>query len=268
MQSETAGALSCFPRLDLCCTPSLKATHSPRKVLRFTFEKPMVRLRQETSTAEQPKKAQRTEQQADDKVTDIKDNAEAAGEGVDIEKQGSEIRVTKQSGEQIYIGFDKGDKDRSKPGRVISDDPSRYPDRTQTTGGWSGGEKGLAAFIEVKLLASKIPASICKMLPSTGNSRSIMWKYNLSVQKQAPNKDTDCTMLSCSACNPSRQQHVAMLVHLEIANLRLLLQEEQQKMSASKAVVPEDQREAQKAGNKPTVVSKDGDTIYLGFDKG
>ncbi|DBA99997.1 TPA: hypothetical protein ACH3X1_013864 [Trebouxia sp. C0004] len=148
--------------------------------------------RPETSTAEQPKKAELTEQQADDKVTDIKDNAEAAGEGVDIEKQGSEIRVTKQSGEQIYIGFDKGDKDRSKPGRVISDDPSRYPDRTQTTGGWSGGEKGLAAFIE----------------------------------------------------------------------------EEQQKLSANKAVVPEDQREAQKAGNKPTVVSKDGDTIYLGFDKG
>jgi hypothetical protein len=59
-----------------------------------------------------------------------------------------------------------------------------------------------------------------------------------------------------------------MLVHLDIANLRLLLQEEQQKMSANKAVVPEDQREAQKAGNKPTVVSKDGDTIYLGFDKG
>ena len=39
-------------------------------------------------------------------------------------------------------------------------------------------------------------------------------------------------------------------------------------MAADKAVIPEDQKEAQKAGNKPTVVSKDGDTIYLGFDKG
>lgn len=48
----------------------------------------------------------------------------------------------------------------------------------------------------------------------------------------------------------------------------LLLQEEQKKMAADKAVIPEDQKEAQKAGNKPTVVSKDGDTIYLGFDKG
>jgi len=105
------------------------------------------------STAEQSREAApaigRTEQQADDKVTEIMESAEAADEGVEIEKQGSEVRVTKEDGEQIYIGFDKGNKDRSKQGRVISDDPSKYPDRTQTTGGWSGGEKGLAAFIEV-----------------------------------------------------------------------------------------------------------------------
>ena len=108
---------------------------------------------QEVSTAERSKEAEpatgRSEQQADDQVTDIKDEAKAAGKDVEVEKQGSEIKVTKESGEQIYIGFDKGDKDRSKPGRMISDDPSRYPDRTQTTGGWSGGEQGLAAFIEV-----------------------------------------------------------------------------------------------------------------------
>ncbi len=268
MQSETAGALSCFPRLDLFCTLSLKATHFLWKSPRCTFGKTLVRLRQETSTAEQPKKAGRTEQQAADKVTDIKDKAEAAGKDVDIEKQGNEVIVTKQSGEQIYIGFDKGAKDRSGPGRVISDDPSRYPDRTQTTGGWSGGEKGLAAFIEVKPPALKCRqhhAVCCPTLETTESScGSTICQHN----SKAPNKDTHCTMLSCSACNPSRQQHVAMLAPFGIANLRLLLQEEQQKMSASKAVVPEDQREAQKAGNKPTVVSKDGDTIYLGFDKG
>lgn len=108
---------------------------------------------QEVSTAERSKEAEpatgRSEQQADDQVTDIKDEAKASGKDVEVEKEGSEIKVTKESGEQIYIGFDKGDKDRSKPGRMISDDPSRYPDRTQTTGGWSGGEQGLAAFIEV-----------------------------------------------------------------------------------------------------------------------
>ena len=178
MQSETAGALSCFPRLDLFCTLSLKATHSLREILCFTFEKPLVRLRQETSTAEQPKKAERTEQQADDKVTDIKDNAEAAGEDVEIEKQGSEIKVTKQSGEQIYIGFDKGDKDRSKPGRVISDDPSRYPDRSQTTGGWSGGEKGLAAFIEVRPLALEMPPSILQCVAQHWKQQN----YHVEVQ--------------------------------------------------------------------------------------
>ncbi len=91
----------------------------------------------------------RTEKQADDKATEVKEEAEADGEGAEVEKQGNELRVTKQSGEQIYIGFEKGNKDRSGAGRMIEDDPSRYPDRTQTTGGWSGGEKGLAAFIEV-----------------------------------------------------------------------------------------------------------------------
>ena len=100
--------------------------------------------------AEQSKQATaRTERQADDKATEVKDEAEAGGEGAEVEKQGNEVRVTKEGGEQIYIGFEKGNKDRSKAGRIIEDDPSRYPDRTQTTGGWSGGEKGLAAFIEV-----------------------------------------------------------------------------------------------------------------------
>lgn len=148
------------------------------------------------TTAEQSKQAKssagRTEQQADDKAREIEESAEAAGEDVEVEKQGSELRVTKADGEQIYIGFDKGDKDRSKQGRTISDDPSRYPDRTQTTGGWSGGEKGLAAFIE----------------------------------------------------------------------------EEQQKMSADKAVVPKDQEQAKKEGGKAKVVGQEGGTIYIGFEKG
>lgn len=91
----------------------------------------------------------RTEKQADDKATEVKEEAEAGGEEAEVEKQGNELRVTKSGGEQIYIGFEKGNTDRSKAGRMIEDDPSRYPDRTQTTGGWSGGEKGLAAFIEV-----------------------------------------------------------------------------------------------------------------------
>ena len=105
---------------------------------------------QEVTRAERSEQATtRTEKEADDKATEIKEEAEAAGETAEVEKQGNELRVTKAGGEQIYIGFEKGNTDRSKAGRMIQDDPSRYPDRTQTTGGWSGGEKGLAAFIEV-----------------------------------------------------------------------------------------------------------------------
>ena len=115
---------------------------------------------QEVATTEQPSEAEpatgRTERQADDKATEIKEEAESAGEGAEVEKRGSEIRVTKGGGEQIYIGFEKGDKDRSKAGRLIEDDPSRYPDRTQTTGGWAGGEQGLAAFIEVQPLLPRL----------------------------------------------------------------------------------------------------------------
>ena len=111
---------------------------------------------QEAKTAEQSKKAEpakgRTEKQAEDKATEVKDEAEAKNENVEVEKQGSEIKVIKQGGEQIYIGFDKGAKTKDGRGRIVEDDPSRYPDRTQTTGGWAGGEQGLAAFIEVRIL--------------------------------------------------------------------------------------------------------------------
>ena len=111
---------------------------------------------QNAGTAEQSKKAQpakgKTEKEADDQATKAKEEAEAQGQDVEVEKQGNEIKVIKEGGEQIYIGFDKGAKTKDGKGRIIEDDPSRYPDRTQTTGGWAGGEQGLAAFIEVPLL--------------------------------------------------------------------------------------------------------------------
>lgn len=46
------------------------------------------------------------------------------------------------------------------------------------------------------------------------------------------------------------------------------LQEEQQKASADQAVVPKEEEDAKKDGGKPRVISKDGDTIYIGFGKG
>ena len=47
-----------------------------------------------------------------------------------------------------------------------------------------------------------------------------------------------------------------------------MLQEEQRKSSADQAVVPKDQEDAKKEGGQPRVISKDGDTIYIGFGKG
>lgn len=52
---------------------------------------------------------------------------------------------------EIYIGFPKGDYDRpaGRKGRVIKDDPKKYPGREDlgfflgAVGGWAGGEAGL-----------------------------------------------------------------------------------------------------------------------------
>jgi hypothetical protein len=49
---------------------------------------------------------------------------------------------------EIYIGFEKGDyAPRSgRKGRVIVDDPARYPTRTSLVGGWPGGEVALKSW--------------------------------------------------------------------------------------------------------------------------
>ncbi len=61
---------------------------------------------------------------------------------------------------------------------------------------------------------------------------------------------------------------VAVLLRQNSLEHEVLPQEEQQKMSADKAVVPKDQEQAKKEGGKPKVVSQDGNTIYIGFEKG
>lgn len=50
---------------------------------------------------------------------------------------------------EIYIGFEKGDyaPREGRVGRVIVDDPTKYPGRDNDfVGGWAGGEVGLKAF--------------------------------------------------------------------------------------------------------------------------
>jgi len=57
---------------------------------------------------------------------------------------------------EIYLGFPKGDYDRStgRKGRVIQDDPSKYPDRVDlgpfrgAVGGWAGGEAALSQLVD------------------------------------------------------------------------------------------------------------------------
>ena len=42
--------------------------------------------------------------------------------------------MLKESGETIYLGYSKGDYDRSRPGRVVKDDPSRCECLPRTRG--------------------------------------------------------------------------------------------------------------------------------------
>ena len=42
--------------------------------------------------------------------------------------------MLKESGETIYLGYSKGDYDRSRPGRVVKDDPSRCECLSRTRG--------------------------------------------------------------------------------------------------------------------------------------
>eukprot|EP00884_Botryococcus_braunii_P003362 jgi/Botrbrau1/13026/Bobra.0389s0018.3 len=66
-------------------------------------------------------------------------------------------KVARAFGEPIYLGFGKDELEERKAGqrgRVIKDDPLRYPDKetigplTNVVGGFAGGERGLKLFVE------------------------------------------------------------------------------------------------------------------------
>lgn len=73
---------------------------------------------------------------------------------MEVERKGKaseqDKQAAQQSGEEVYIGFDKSDigSRAGRKGRVVTDDPKRYPDRTTFTGGWAGGEVGLQQFVK------------------------------------------------------------------------------------------------------------------------
>lgn len=82
----------------------------------------------------------------------LKAEGELEAEGDDEPESLEEGEESDEDGNTIYLGFGKGDYDRSvgRKGRTIKDDPSRYPNRSTLTGGWSGGEAGLKKFIQVR----------------------------------------------------------------------------------------------------------------------
>lgn len=78
--------------------------------------------------------------------TEVEDGGKASKEDIET--------ASKQTGGEIYIGFDKSDMSprKGRKGRMVSDDPSRYPEKTELTGGWAGGEIGLQQFLKVMCL--------------------------------------------------------------------------------------------------------------------
>ena len=71
-----------------------------------------------------------------------------------------------------------------------------------------------------------------------------------------------------SACSFPDSGPLQMYVRCHNICSQFTLQEEQKKAAAKTAVVPKDQEQAMKEGRKPQVISQDGDTIYIGFEKG
>lgn len=80
------------------------------------------------------------------------------------------VTVTNEQGEEIYLGFEKGDFQprEGRKGRTIVDDAERYPSRSEMSGGWAGGEVGLQQFVEVGACLPCIMSMHNPVRPSSG----------------------------------------------------------------------------------------------------
>lgn len=79
------------------------------------------------------------------------------------------VAVRAGKSDEIYIGFPKNDYSprEGRKGRVIKDDPAKYPDRDELTGGWAGGEAGLWKFREeIKAEQTKTGKAALKPKPN------------------------------------------------------------------------------------------------------
>ncbi len=103
-------------------------------------------------TGERSEAAAVQEQETEPEVV-AEPEAEAETEAEEAPAESGEVVVNEQ-GEEIYLGFDKGDTTprTGRKGRTIVDDAERYPSRSELVGGWAGGEVGLQQFVEVRPL--------------------------------------------------------------------------------------------------------------------
>lgn len=83
-----------------------------------------------------------------------------------------------KSGEEIYIGFDKSDAAprKGRKGRVLNDDPSRYPKRDELSGGWAGGEVGLQKFVEEAAAKGETTYQKAKVVETTTKDGKVQKK--------------------------------------------------------------------------------------------
>jgi len=68
-----------------------------------------------------------------------------AGAGRVVVRAASEVKVQAKAEDKadIYIGYAKGERRGVGKGRMVKDDPAKYPERNEYCGGWAGGEVGL-----------------------------------------------------------------------------------------------------------------------------
>lgn len=104
-------------------------------------------------------------------------------------------KKVQEAAEEIYLGFEKGDYAPriGRKGRVVKDDPRKYPERTVLTGGWSGGEAGLKQWIEVGTSAGSCIchpcggcSSVCRAEYSIDYLGSDMFLQYLVLRSEAP----------------------------------------------------------------------------------
>lgn len=95
--------------------------------------------------------------------------------------------VPKSGDDEIYLGFPKGDyaPREGRKGRVIKDDPKRYPDKENkgffigATGGWAGGEAGLWK------LREEVKANGVQSAPSSSKAAAVSQQKPASVEAGA-----------------------------------------------------------------------------------